>query len=391
MIEERAYQKVKFRQEVWCDEPCEGREVDFFDREEEKRRALSDLMASGGHWAVWIVGERYAGKTSLLRLLSEKCRRANLIALEIPWQAIQSPVAFYREYLWALDKSLNIQPGARQHLVCDPPNNTVFLQAIEQRRSKVGEKKLVVGVDELDTILRDMGFDNQREMIGALERLVGGGQKLIVTSTREPESIETSAASPMVRRASLIGLRPFSDKDMNALINAYLPFPSIDIQKQIRLWSGNWPFYAKAILYHFLLLPDDVPDRLKHALSDAVNAIAPACEHLYRHHWDDDERRALLLLARQKNVSVMDLNLLGPEAVTAFKSLVRRGYILQDEHGRYRFRVRLIKEWFHRWPHRELQELKLNLEKWLRVLAWREEPDEDTIRVTRDELKRSGF
>ena len=391
MIEERAYQKVKFRQEVWCDEPCEGREVDFFDREEEKRRALSDLMASGGHWAVWIVGERYAGKTSLLRLLSEKCRRANLIALEILWQTIQSPVTFYREYLWALDKSLNIQLDTRRQFICDPPNSTVFLQSIEQRRSRIGEKRLVVGIDELDTILQNMEAGDRREMMGILERLVSDGQKLIVTSTREPGSPEISATSSMARRATLIELRPFGDKDMNALINAYLPFPSVDIQKQIRLWSGNWPFYAKAILYHFLLSSDDVPDRLRHALSDAINAIAPACEHLYRHHWDDDERRALLLLARQKSVSAMDLNLLGPEAVTAFKSLVRRGYILQDEQGQYRFRVRLIKEWFHRWPHRELQELKLNLEKWLRMLAWREEPGEDIIRVTRDELKRSGF
>ena len=178
---------------------------------------------------------------------------------------------------------------------------------------------------------------------------------------------------------------------MNALINAYLAIPSISIQRQIRSWSGNWPFYAKAILYHFLLLHDNVPDRFKRALSDAVSTIAPACEHLYRHHWDDDERRALLLLACQEGISAVDLHLLGPEAVTAFKNLSRRGYLLQDAHHQYRFRVRLIKEWLRQWPHRELQELKLNLEKWLRVLAWRDDPGEDIIRVTRDELHRSGF
>ena len=390
MTEDRAYQKVKFRQEVWHDEPYEDEEADFFDREDEKCQALNDLMSPSGHWTVWIVGERYAGKTSLLRLLCEKCRQANMTALEIPWQVVQSPVAFYREYLWTLDKSLNIPLDARQQFLCDPPNNTMFWQALEQRRSEIGEKRLVVGVDELDTILRDMGSDNQREMIGTLERLVSDGQKLIVTSTRGPENIETSAASPMVRRATLIELRPFSDKDMNALINAYLQPPSVDIQKQIRQWSGNWPFYAKAILYHYLLLPD-VSDRFKRALSDAVNTVTPACEHLYLHHWDDDERRALLLLTREKGISAVDLNLLGPEAVTAFKNLTRRGYLLQDEQERYRFRVRLIEEWFRQWPHRELQELKLGLETWLRVLAWRQEPGEKVIRVTRDELRRSGF
>ena len=390
VTEDHAYQKVKFRQEVWCDEPCEGREVDFFNREEEKRRALNDLMSSSGHLAVWIVGERYAGKTSLLRLLCEKCRRANLIVLEIPWQAIQSPEAFYREYLWALDKfSDELESDGRRQF--NLPNNTAFWQAIEQRRSIIDKRKLVICIDELDTILRGIGSDNQREMIGTLERLIGAGQKLIVTSTREPGSIETSAASPMVRRATVIRLYPFDDKDIDDLINAYLTVPSINIQRQIRSWSGGWPFYAKAILYHFLLLPDDVPDRFQRALSDAVNTIAPACEHLYRHHWDDNERRALLLLARQEGISAVDLHLLGLEAATAFKKLSRRGYLLQDAHNQYRFRVRLIKEWLRQWPHRELQELKLNLEKWLRVLAWRDEPREDIIRVTRDELQRSGF
>lgn len=390
MTEEHAH-RVKFRQEVCYDETYEGREADFFNRVEEKRRALSDLMAPNTSWTVWVVGERRAGKSSLLCLLGEKCRRANMVVLNIPWQAIYSLDDFYHEYIEALDQALNISFEERQQFLCDPSNSSAFRQALEQRRLAIGEKKVVVILDELDSILREVGPQNQREIIGTLERLVSIGQKLIVASTRRPEDIETSTASPLIRKATLIELHPFSDEDMNNLISAYLQPSTVEIQEQIRYWSGNWPFYAKAILFHYFLLPNNISNHFQRALSEAVNTIAPLCEHLYRHHWNEDERRAVLLLARKKNISSADLYLLGTAAVTAFKNLVKRGYFVQDEQGQYRFRVHLIGKWLHQWLHRQLEEEKLNLEAWLRVLAWREEPGERVIRVTREELRRSNL
>lgn len=386
----RTYPDVKLTEAVWHDEPYDGKPADFFDRDREKRPVLDLLTSPEGSRVVWIVGERRAGKTSLLYLLLSKCRQAGVVAFEVPWQSVHTPADFYKEYLAALDAALGASPSADMLSPGDVCDSTTFWQALEQRRPHTIVKMLVVGVDEIDCILDEMKPESRKEIIGALQRLVREGQKIVITSARKPEKMESAKTSPLIRLGTPIVLTPFLDQDIDNMIDAYLLPCSQEIREAVRNYSGNWPYYAKVILHHLLQISPDEPNRLDLVRREAVNTIAPLCDHLYRHHWNDDERRALLLLARRQTVQAKELALLGPEARAAFASLVERGYLLEEE-GQYRFRVRLIELWFCQWIHRELREEEINLAEWLKVLAWQEEAGERTVRVTRDELRRLGF
>jgi len=89
-----AYLRVKFGEEVWHDESYDGNPADFFDRLPAKEQALAILRSPQTQRAVWLVGERRAGKTSLLKLLIQKCREEGFLAIEIPWQSIHSSEDF---------------------------------------------------------------------------------------------------------------------------------------------------------------------------------------------------------------------------------------------------------------------------------------------------------
>lgn len=381
------YLDVKFGQDVWHDELYDGQSKDFFDREEEKRIALDVLRAPGVRQVVWIVGERRAGKTSTMRLLVEKCRQQDMAVFEVPCQSIRSPADFHREYLAGLAKALQAQtkPMASE--------SGVFWQEIERLKAEAKNKVPVVAIDEIDTILFFMEGSQQKEVIGAIQRLMDMGHKIIITSVRRPESIEETKASPLIRQSVPIVLLPFEKEDLDELVDFYLPSCSADERKKIYDLSGGWPYYAKAILYHLLQISPDRPDRFEHAVQNVIQSqsIGAVCEHIYRHHWNLQERRALLLLARQETVTNSDLETLDPAARLAFNLLVERGYLQKTPEGEYRFLVELIGEWIKQWIHRELQEGETKLEEWLRKLAWREEAGERRIDVTKDELQRRGF
>jgi hypothetical protein len=250
---------------------------------------------------------------------------------------------------------------------------------------------LVVGLDELDSILSEMNLQEKREFIGVLNQLVDTGQKLIVATTSEPSKVEWLKASPLASRSRAIVLCPFLDKDIDTMIDAYLNDCSPEIREKIHEWSGNWPNYAKAILYYLLKIKTYEPDFFDTAIHEAIKVeVDPMGQHLFREHWNDDERRALLLLVLKDVVS--DLDLPNVKAHTAFLRLVERGYLLEDA-GQYRFRVKLIAEWLRGWSHLKLYIKELHLEEWIRIVEdpWHHKSGEISIPVTQDDLRRRGF
>jgi len=388
-METPAYLRVKFGEEVWNDETEDGKERDFFDRIEAYQKSLAILRSLDTRRAIWLLGERRAGKTSLLKLLLSKCQKEGAIAIEVPWQSIRSSTDFYKEFLYELYKKNNAMQGAVSD--SEPP----FWQALEQFLQSKGWPWLVVGVDELDGILLDQ-VDEQagKAILGVLIRLVTEipNTKVIVASSRPAYKIEQVRTSPLVSKSEEISLLPFDAQDLQEMVQALAPDLTQEEIQQITQRSGGWPYYAKALLYHLLQLPSDTPARLERAYLQAVNSIHSTCDHLYRYHWDKSEKQALWLLVNKEKIKSDELRRVDATVRSALQGLVQRGYLL-EENGYYRFRVMLIADWFKGWTRREVEEQGLDISSLLKKMSnpWISEADEQTIRVTREELRKRGF
>lgn len=397
MTSKPAYLQVKFGEAVWHDESYNGNPRDFYDRVSDKEKALDILLSPQTRRAIWLVGERRAGKTSMLKLLLNKCRaQERYIAIEIPWQSIHSPESFYRECLQQLDKHAGYEGCLPLPRIYTPES---FWESLQSRIQRAPSKTIVVGIDELDTILYELAQSNNswpREIVSVVFRFVEeAGFKIIVTTVKTPEEVEPLKASPLVGRSEVIRLCPFANEDIKSLVEDFIPGCPEPYLEQIRHLSGNWPYYAKALLQHLLKVAPEDTQRLEVALKEAVRSIAPTCEHVYRRHLDEEEQRALLLLAYKGSLCQEEFNRLDIQLRTAFRRLIERGYVLEEKQ-RFYFRVQLIGNWFQTWTHRELEGEKLGIPQLVKRLErdwdpWREEPGEILIRVTKEEMRRRGF
>jgi len=385
------YLRVKFGEEVWHDKPGEDWERDFFDRIESYQKALAILRSPDTRRAVWLVGERRAGKTSLLKLLLSKCQKEGAIAIEVPWQLIHSSADFYQEFLHKLEQENNTQQRAVD------VSEESFWRVLEGSLKARGWSRLVIGVDELDSILLEQVDERSRkEILGVLMRLVTEtpNAKVIVASIRPADRIEQLRASPLVSRSEEIFLTPFDAQDLQEMLQVLAPGLTQEEIEQIIYRSGGWPYCAKAILYHLLQIPADTPSRLERASSQAVEAIHSTCVHLYRHHWDKNEKQALWLLMNKDRMESEEFQVLDAPLRSAFQGLVRRGYLI-EEGGTYRFRVTLIAAWLKGWTQRDVEEDELQIPSLLRKIdrttIWSSEPGEQSMRVTREELRQRGF
>jgi len=383
------YLRVKFGEEVWHDEPYDNNPADFFDRDKPKEQALAILHSPETRRAIWLFGERRSGKTSMLKLLLEKFKvQEGFLAIEVPWQSIHSSDDFYKEFLHQLDKAMSLESDL-------PANPSIsFWDALHERREKIGQRVLIIGVDEIDSIVIDKVDENSRnEILGCVLRLVTGepNVKVILTSVRSSNEIEHFKASPLVSKSQAIPITPFLNVDLDNLIRSLAPNLSDWEIEQIKNISGGWPYYAKSILYN-LLDPSANSPSLEQVRLAAVKSIARTCDHLYRHHWNEDEQRALWLLTNKEQVNGEELKKLDAPLRAAFRELSERGYVLEED-GQYRFCVILIADWFKGWTRREIEEEKLEIPSLLKKLSnpWAKEPGEQSVQITKEDLRRRGF
>jgi hypothetical protein len=360
-----SYLKVKFGEEVWHDESYNDMPPDFFGRQEAKEQTMEILRSPDTRRAIWIIGERRAGKTSMLRLLLEKCKKEDFIAIEIPWHSIHSTEDFYREFLCQLDNAII----SENSLLID--SSLPFWDAFHARQKVLGQNTVVVGIDEIDSIiLEQVDEDSRREILGSILRLVTfeKGIKVILTSVKPSSQIEKFRASSLVSKSHEIFLRPFSKAELDDLLNSIAPNLPASDSEYIMHVSGGWVYYAKAILFHLLQLSSDGSQHLETARLAAVESIAQTCEHLYRHHWNEDERRVLWLLTNKEKIQSELINNLDVSFLTAVRELTERGYISKVD-GFYSFRVFLIADWFKNLTRREIEEEQLEIPLLLKKLA----------------------
>lgn len=383
------YLRIKFGEEVWHDEPNNQTPVDFFDRDKLKEQAMTILHSTETRRAIWLFGERRSGKTSLLKLLIDKLNmQEGFLAVEVPWQSVYSLEGFYREFLHQLDEAIN----SKSDLPANP--RISFWDALHERQEKIGQRVLVIGIDEIDGILIDRFDENSKnEILGCILRLVTeeSNTKVILTSVRSSSEIEHFRASPLVSKSQPIQITPFSDVDLDKLVRDLDPNLSDKEIEQIRAMSGGWPYYAKSIIYN-LLDPSTNSSSLEKARLAAIKSIEGTCDHLYRQQWNKDEHRALWLLTNKEQISDEEFKKLDAPLRTALRELAERGYVIEEGES-YRFRVALIADWFRSWTRREIEEEKLEIPSLLKRLSnpWAKETGEQYIQITKEDLRQRGF
>lgn len=386
-----AYVRVKFGEPVWHDQPYDNQLPDFFDREEEKRTALDLLLAPDIQQAVWLVGERRAGKTSLLKLLLEKCRQQpGFVALEVPWQLVGSARDFYQGLLGELDRQMHGRPAVREEEVA---NAQACWAAFQARKQDLGNQTIVIAIDEFDGMLQRNDERDRQEVYGLVYRLIEQPGIKIIRATCPNYTEELTPKSPISLVSKSIQIHPFTDIAFEHFVRSLAPSLSEAEVAELSRLSGNWPYYAKAVL--FFLLQETSGRDLSRAQAEALKAIEPTCQHLYGHHWNRKERQALLLLARKGKLEPEEFDRLEAPQRDALRRLVQRGY-LTEEGGRFRFRVGLIEAWLQSWASRESEEHALDVKSLLDRLRggedlWREEPGEIGVRITKEDLRRRGF
>lgn len=382
-----SYLRVKFGEEVWSDEPNDQYPADFINRDISKEQSLSILHARETRRAIWLFGERRSGKSSMLKMLLEKLKaQKEFLAIEIPWQSIFSLNDFYKEFLHQLDKAIN-----EENILPQNPSIS-FWDSLDERRKKIGQRVLVIGIDEIDSIIIDRVDENSKiEILGCILRLINSepNTKVILTSVREAHHIEEFKS--LVPKSEAIQLAPFLDEDIDKLVRGLSPNISNEEAKQITEISGGWPYYAKAVLYNFLA-PSVTVSNIEQARRKAVKSVAPTCDHLYRHHWGNDEKRALWLLANKYQIQPEEFSKLNISIRTALRELSSRGYVI-NENDQYRLRIGLISDWLQGWTRREVEEEKLEIQSLIKKLSnpWIREEGEQEVSVTKEELRQRGL
>lgn len=396
--------QVNFGQAVWHTEPYEHPQMkvlvprDFFDRKRELEAALPILLSPAIKRPIVILGERRAGKSSMLALLVNKLPRESFIKVEIPWGTIHTAEKLIEEILSRLYRAVKCKDSDLLDACRQVANFSEFQHMIEKLAEYDQGKTIFILIDEFDAIVLESITDEiqRRQIFGLLSLLIETPSlpvKIILTTAKEPSKLETGLASPLTAKAQIISLRPFPKDDLDEMIREIMnssqnSITEDELQKVFDL-SGGWPYYAKAIIIYLIQLPPD-SGRIIQSTEKAREEIASTCEHLYLKHWDDNERACLLYMAsRGGHISQRDFEMLSVEHKSAFQRLVVRGY-LKHSASEYLINIKLLLDWFIAWPLFE-EECSKYIEQIEQTKDIWSVGEDEIIEVSRHEVKRRGF
>ena len=400
---------VVFHDQPYC-HPQDGKSVerDFYDRDEQKEIAENSLRSTSSRLVI-IMGERRAGKTSLLHLLIDHLasdRSVRFVPVKIPWQGVSSRDELTKVILLEacekLDKEL---PDINQDAGTSEQRSLGVLgKFLGQLRLLLSpDKILVLCIDEFDSLLLHSALkpEEREKILGMIQELVESGEvpvKLLFTMSRIPDASGTRTP-PVIAKAEQVLLSPFKKEDFNEMVSSLMRqqehLQSEDIARldSGRLYdlSGGWPFFAKLLLMHLVNKSAPNQDGLDRALEKALldTGAEQTLNDIYTRHFDDNEKSILLLLAkRDGRISAKEMSVVGDSLREAAANLTRRNFISRDGGGNYTFRIGYLAKWFPQWSRFE-REVNQRLSQPLLRLERIEDPwaRGEWITVTKDEEK----
>jgi hypothetical protein len=398
--------KLNFRQFVWHDQPYispqtkQTIERDFFDHVEAIHQALSILQEPSVRTPVIIIGERRAGKTSLLKLLLYKLTESedqHFIGIDIPVLGIDSALRLMEEFLDSLFLAVDPEDPELQKEVRQVSDQRDFEATMKKILNYKPESVVVFGIDEIDSILQDQVTDQvaQKEILRLINFLSESTTlpiKLILTTTREPEKF--GAGYQLTANAKRIRLSPFSVTDYNEMTSNIFG-KDLEFSEQERdavyALSGGWPYWAKALLYPLVQLPQG-DQRMQQAKIEAIQSTSFIWKHIYEKHWDEQQRALILFIAQNGGQINTDKIRIHSNFTIAMHELIERGYILHNPDG-YRFQIQLLQDWLSQWVefkdqvhkhHGFLSRLTPELDPWA-------DGDNDVVEISKEDLRQRGL
>ena len=350
------------------------------------------------------MGERRAGKTSLLKLIdhhfaNDASRR--FVPVLIPWQGIQSRDELEKEILQSICLGLDTELPNRDQLKAksvhhEATTTSEFIKTLQHLLPPASGKIIIICIDEFDSIIQEADKDERKKILGLATTLVEIADlpmRLLLTMSRLPDLPE-ARSSPLIAKSEQIPLPPFSPADFDEMIEGLTGhILSRDLQRLYEL-SGGWPYFAKLLLTCLAeLKPDDtwVDRALESACKHA--GVEQTLENIYNKHLDENERAVMLLLAKRICLSAEEMVAAGIALKTAAEELIRRNYVWKDEkEGSYCFRIGFLAKWFPQWVKFEEQVANRLGDTLLRLERVRDPWLEDkAVIVTDEELKEYDF
>lgn len=268
--------------------------------------------------SISVLGERRAGKTSLLRYLGESLRGVpdlHLISIDMLALSPQTPVGFYKSLTRGLRRAGTL--GADDEALTGPEAFQDLLMDLEER-----DEHMILLIDELDLVARDERFD--REFFETLRSAATVQPLSLVVATSVP-LVEVAHAevrtSPFFNIFIVERLHALSDEESLRLIETPPEGRGVgEAGDAIRALAGRHPYFLQLACHEAweIRRQDGTIDSL--ALRAAFEERA---EPHFRYIWDRSahpEQVVLSELARGE----------APPESEALRSLQTRDYIVDD-------------------------------------------------------------
>ncbi len=361
--------KIKFNMPVRRDRPYKlwkrTYPREFFNRKDALKTIESCLQDKSSHQPIVIIGERRAGKTSLLLHLAEK-HQEDFILLHAPEYGIQTAIAFYQA-LW-----MDVAPDESP-----PPDHVTHVwwqEKLIRRMEALVEKEkrpILLWIDELDTIFENekMSDEEKGKILGFFLELIERIDfplKLVFSITHKFPDVSHLRSSPLSYKAFRIPLEPFPREAAEGMVQSTLADDrSWDEIAPFWDWSqfchetGCQPYYMKALLVHLGRVWRRHEGRIDKETwwEEAIQAtlqdetFSKAFEHIYKKHFNKQERAVLLWMVRSDG-SLQRASLKQAGLLLTAENLAKRFY-LQEEEQRFIFRLGLLRRWLAQWPRFE--------------------------------------
>jgi serine/threonine-protein kinase len=314
----------------------------FFGRSRELSRIFSRIGVERPQ-SVSVVGERRIGKSSLLyqislpevqgRFLSD---RSSLIVVLVDFQQLRTITL--QDFFGIINSQIHrIDPEIAG---TDPGSYRAF--RLLQDRLSARNKRLILLFDEFDAITSNPAFD--RDFYAFLRSVANNSAVAYITSSKtELQRLchsSSVADSPFFNIFSTLHLRPFKREEALELIarpSGEAGIPLETFAEDILSLSGLFPFYIQMACGAYFDWLEENPGAAPAPQEIASRFLEEAGPH-FEYFWGQCQPEWRRLLR-----SLMKGDQPRPEDADVCRSLVRDGYIIQDDQ-QYRMFSRVFKD-----------------------------------------------
>lgn len=365
----------------------------FIGRQSDLQQIVNRLRSSA-HESTSVVGERRIGKTSLLKHLADKTVAESLglskgqycmVYMDFQGLTDITPTRFWQRVLQKMERTI-----CEPELVPQIKNIRALVDFdlfdLEDLFTIINDNGLTVILllDEFECVTQNPNFES--DFFGGLRTLAIHHNLALVTATRR-ELVdlchsEELKGSPFFNIFANLVLRPFTDEEVNQLVEKYLDGTEMQFTKDERqlilTLGGGYPFFTQIAAYYLF----DAKDRgltgkvLLQQVSQSFDHQADAHYKYMWSHTNESEKITLLTVMARNDQEPSPKTLPTLENLASIHSrahldvpeLVKRGLLVKEiQDDRYH----ILSPSLERWIAREImaspgeEESETSVSEWL--------------------------